>query len=211
MIGPVSGYSPGITPTAPQRSPDPRSALADAAPGLSPRSGDPGLVQQRNPASAGNGLSRPNLALLEAMQAGRETSALLSSLSAPVGSLFTAAFRPALTPPGQSIPQPQRRALFEAMQAGRENAALFSSLMGPAPGARSDGFSAVVRGQGSSNVANPRADLARAEEILSATQTGQPSIAASRIAQEAYLMEIQAQSQIQQGSIGSSWLHEWFA
>jgi hypothetical protein len=67
-----------------------------------------------------------------------------------------------------------------------------------------------MRNQGNAGVANSQADLTRAEEIISATETGQPSIEDSRIAHEAYLMESQAQSQIDRRAVGSNW-HEWFA
>jgi hypothetical protein len=83
--------------------------------------------------------------------------------------------------------------------------------MAPTAGVRQNDFPFPMRNQGNIVVANPQADLTRAEEIISATETGQPSIANSRIAQEAYLMEIQAQSQIEQQSVGSNWMHQRFA
>ena len=102
-------------------------------------------------------------------------------------------------------------ALLETMQAGMENSALLSSRMAPTAGMRQNDFPFPMRNQGKIVVANPQADLTRAGEIISATETGQPSIANSRIAQEAYLMEIQAESQIEQQSVGSNWMRQWFA
>jgi hypothetical protein len=76
---------------------------------------------------------------------------------------------------------------------------------------RQNDFAITTRNQGNSILANPQADLTRAEEIISATETGQPSIELSRIAHDAYDMEIQAQSQIGQWSAGNDWKHQWFA
>jgi hypothetical protein len=60
--------------------------------------------------------------------------------------------------------------------------------MAPTAAERENDFPFPMRNQRNTVVANPQADLTRAEEIISATETGQPSNANSRIAQEAYLM-----------------------
>ena len=100
------------------------------------------------------------------------------------------------------------------MQTGRQNSALLSGMMGSAPGV--DSFDSLVNGgtQGNSiyaNYANPQAALTSAEAIIRATGSAQPRIQDTRLAHLAYLMEIQAQSQINQTSFGSNPLRSWFA
>ena len=142
-------------------------------------------------------------ALLRAVQDSRSTSVLLSSLPSASDNFFPAPSRPALAPQGQSLPPRPSLALLETMQAGRQSSALLSSLTAPDP--------ATGRIGGIGGFMNARADLAKAEEMVSATQIGQPSIADSRIAHKAYLAEIRARSQVEQTSMGSAWMQEWFA
>jgi hypothetical protein len=100
------------------------------------------------------------------------------------------------------LPRPSL-ALLETMQEGRRNSTLLSGLTAPASGVR--------QSDGSAGLVNSLLDLTRAEEAVSATQLGQPSIADSRVAHRAYLTEIQAKSQVEQRPTGNDWMHEWFA
>jgi hypothetical protein len=149
------------------------------------------------------GTSRPNIALLEAMQAGRVTSALFSSLMVPSDSFFKTPSPATFMPPAQSTPQRPSLSLLESMQAGKATSALISSMMGLAPGVRSFQDRAVFT--------NPQAALTNAQDIIRAVGTGQPSLQGDRVAHTAYLMEIQAQKQVDQRSMGSNLMREWFA
>ena len=141
MISPAGGYSPNVTSSTPLRDNAVQPAQSVPVPspagtstftldvGLAPRTGAAGAGAAAGAADVANGPSRPNVALLEAMQASRQSSALLSSLLNPGGSFFQPP-----TPPGQSAPQRPSLALLESVQAGRTSSALLSSIMGPAPG-----------------------------------------------------------------------------
>lgn len=184
MISPVSGYSL-------------------RAPGFTSPTDTQSFRKQGASALSGAAAAARNPALLEAMQSGRETSALLSSLMGPGGRFFPAPSPAALGTPGQPWTQRPNASLLETLQSGRKTSALLSSVMAPAAG---------VRPPDSSVFTNPQAALTSAEEILGATETGRPSIQNSRIAHDAYLMEVQAQRQLEQRAlVGSVPAHEWMA
>ena len=159
MASPISAYSPNVTPNTSLRDnavQPARSVSITGAPGTSVFTADVGLAPRVGAAAAGSaagagaarlgaagagaaaagaaaGPSRPNVALLEAMQASRQTSALFSSLLTPVGSFFQPPTPAAIVPPGQSALQRPSLALLESVQAGRTSSALLSGIMGPAP------------------------------------------------------------------------------
>ena len=160
MTSPISGYSSVVQPVRPVSNIGaPGTSVFTADVGLAPRVG---AVAARSAAVAGAAgtaaagatatgtaaagtaavatpaaPSRPNVALLEAMQASRQTSALFSSLLAPGGDFFQAPNPAAVVPPGQSALQRPSLALLQSVQAGRTSSALLSSIMGPAPAGRS--------------------------------------------------------------------------
>ncbi len=207
MVNPLNGYSPtarpaiytpdvGLQPAAKTGTPAPASPAAQVA--STPQTG----------VAAPGGVSRPNAALLEAMQASRNTSALLTSLTGPDGSFFPIRSPFATMPQNPNGSVRPNAALLEAFQAGRQSAALFGGLAGPG---ESQNALAIMRAPNNASQVNLQATLTRAGEIIRATESGQPSIANSNIASDAYLMEIQAQQQAQQPTIGGNWMHEWFA
>jgi len=190
-----------------------------------------------------------SLRFTQAMQAGRETSALLSTLPGPNMSFFQPPAPPGiagqgLTPRGASfLGRPPSIPLLETMQAGRETSTLLSSLMGPgqrafpapvpprfAPAGVTNGPGAAATGAGAGN-ALPRAaaPLLETEQQsrttstlrsvlmgpqgtnLQAVDTAAPSADNRRIANEAYQMETRAQSDwANQRAAGGSWTREWF-
>ena len=179
------------------------SGYSRRAPGFGspPRAQEP--ANRGAAAQAGSLAKFQNPALLETLQTGRETSALLSSLSGPGDRFFRAPSPPALAPQGQPRTQRPSVALLETLQTGRETSALLSSIMAPTAG---------VRSPVSSGFSNPGAALTSAEEMLSATETGQPSAQNSRIAHDAYLMEVRAQRQLEQRALmGAAPTHGWMA
>ncbi|MFI5368492.1 MAG: hypothetical protein ACHQ1F_05710 [Spirochaetia bacterium] len=138
----------------------------------------------------------------ETLQSGRVTSALLSTLMGTEGRFFSAPSQRALTALGQFPTQHPNIALLETAQYGRETSALLSSIMSPP----------ALKPQGNAVSMNHPAALTRAEGIFGATRTGQPSIQNSRVAHDAYLMETQAQRDIEQQVImGAELEHQWFA
>jgi hypothetical protein len=145
------------------------------------------------------------------MQANRETSALLSSLMAPGDNFFQAPSPRAAMYQEQSTPRRPSLALLESVQAGKATSALLSSVMGPAPGIRSFDSPAAMKNQGNAVFANPQAALTNAEDIIRAVGKGQPWIQDGGVAHLAYLMETQAQRQVDQRSMGGNLMHEWFA
>jgi hypothetical protein len=185
MIGSINGYSTTVAPPAPRRDADPAAAAAAAPPSSSPI------------------FPRPNLALLQTMQAGRVTSSLLSSLGGPSDSFLPAPSRLAFAPQTQPPLQRPSLALLETMQEGRQNATLLSSLIAPAPDVRQNG--------GYAGFVSSLANLTRSQETISAMQLGPPSAADSRIAHKAYLTEIQTKGQLEQWPTGNNWMNEWFA
>jgi hypothetical protein len=157
MTNPISGYSPNATPSASLRDNAVQPARSVSIPnpagtstftmdvGLAPRAGAAGAGSAAGAGGAAGtggaadfaaGPSRPNVALLEAMQASRQTSALFSSLLTPGGSFFQPPTPAAIVPPGQSALQRPSLALLESVQAGRTSSALLSSIIGPVPGGR---------------------------------------------------------------------------
>ena len=92
-------------------------------------------------------------------------------------------------------------------QTGRETAAPLSGIRTQAAGAGSRGFAAAA----SAATAISQSAMTKAEEIIRATGTGQPSVEGSRIAHEAYIMEIQAQQQGARGSMRGIGMREWSA
>ncbi|MGA2615662.1 MAG: hypothetical protein ABSG38_19655 [Spirochaetia bacterium] len=124
-IEPINGVYPRQDLTTPRRQ-DQQAAGPTAEAGAASTNA-PG-------ASAGQ---RPNFRLQQMMQAGRETSALLSTLPGPNLSFF----QPPTLPPGVAAQGPagggsagtQRlnAPLLETMQRGRETSAFLSTLVGP--------------------------------------------------------------------------------
>jgi hypothetical protein len=210
MVSPINGYSPRVV-TAPSRLDSSLQPFAVGAPGLPSPSDEPRFAQQGNPIQAGSRLSLPNVALLETMQAGRETSVLLSSMMSPGDRAFTAPSPFPIMPRGQFPPRSPNVALLETMQTGRETSVLLSSMVGSAPGMRSNASPFVTRTQGENSFASPQADLSSAVEIFGAKGRGQPYVEDSHVAQEAYLMETKRQSHAEQWLMGSNPMHEWFA
>jgi hypothetical protein len=161
-----------------------------------------GTTRQEEPTRPGALAAASNLALQETLQAGRVSSTLLSSLMAPDGRFFRAPAPLALPSAGQAGAQRPNLPLQEALEAGRVDSALLSGIMAPTPPSRP---------WGSMMSTGPQSTLTTAEEIMGAASVGPPSVQKSRIAQEAYQMEIQAQRQIEQRALmGTDFGHEWF-
>jgi hypothetical protein len=157
---------------------------------------------------------RLNVPLLEAMQTGRETSALLSGLMGPGQRVFPApvppAFAPAQQPAAGAGPAALPRAgvpLLEAEQQGRITSALLSGLAGPGAGAgRATPFArSAVAG-------DPLATMRTAQEILQSIGTAPPSLQSRQIANDAYQMEVQAQRHLDaERAAGPGRRWDWFA
>lgn len=100
-----------------------------------------------------------------------------------------------------SAPLPRAGAqLLETEQTGRETSALLSGLMGSTRGP-SVGFAA----------GDPQAAMRTAQEVIQAVGSAAPSALNTRIANEAYQMEAQAQQQYTQKAVNGGGNWEWFA
>ena len=215
MASPISAYSANVTPNASLRDNVVQPARSGSVPspagtstfttdvGLAPRAAAAGAVGAGGAAGAGAATgatgaaaapSRPNAALLEAMQASRQSSALLSSLLNPGGNFFQSPPPAAIVPPGQSALQRPSLALLESVQAGRTSSALLSSIMGPVPGGQSmqDG---LLLGETNRSAA-----------------ISQPWTPNSQAGRAAYMMQGgPAQSQVSQWPQAANTTREWFA
>ncbi len=164
-----------------------------------------------------------NPRLVQAQMAGRQTSTLLSALpganrsafelltpptpapSQGAGATGTATARAGAAQPGAARPAPARpdAALLEAQQAGQQTATLLSSLAAP---------TSSTWGAGWSSWTNAAATMRTAQEILMDVGSLPPSAETFRIANQAYMMETQAQRNMQsQAAPGPGGTHQWFA
>jgi hypothetical protein len=212
VTSPSIGYSPTINPVvsrpsvAPQRS-APVSTAASTILGAIP-SRDAGLSRQVVAAQSGGGLPRSTIALLESLQAGSLTSALLSSLASRPERAFSSTSPLALMLNGQSAPLGPNGALLESLHAGRQTATLLSSLtsptvsLGPLPS-----FATRV----DAAFGNRPAEVALAEQLIRANGVREPSVEGRSSAQRAYIQELQAHLGSGPELLGSEWPHEWFA
>ncbi len=183
-------------------------------------------------ASGGGPGRRLNVRLMETMQAGRETSALLSTLMGPNTRAFPAPVPPefaprqgALTPvagngaaPGQAVPGQVGNALpregarlLEAEQTGRTNSTLLSGLMAPRQAGGLYQASPFARPGVGSVGGDALATMRTAEQIMQAVAGTPPSFQNARIANEAYQMETRAQREESQRAAGRIGTWEWFA
>lgn len=218
------------------------SALLSTLPGpnrsfFQPPAPPPGISAQ-GPAGRGPaGTQRLNAPLLETMQTGRETSALLSALMGPNQRAFQAPTPPAFAAPqnqaglqanaagsaGAAGPLaagpitsgnlPRAGAPFlETEQAGRVTSALLSSLTNPGRPGESAGLNTFAQPAGGVASDDPMATLRTAQEVIQAVGTASPSSLNMRIANDAYQMEAQAQRAMENQQTPrrtGSW--EWFA
>jgi hypothetical protein len=132
---------------------------------------------------------RPDARLLEAVQTERRSSVLFSSLPRPNGSLELA--------PRVKMQLP------ETLATGKRPSAFLSSVT-------SFGQDSTISRASFSG--GPLATMRMAQEIMRIVAQAPPSAANSRIASEAYLMEIQAQQDYQNHlTAGLTRMREWFA
>ncbi len=176
--------------------------------------------------TAGPG-QRLNVPLLETMQTGRETSALLSSLQGPNQRAFPAPTPPAFAAgqgavtgagnmaapggPGAALPRSGVQ-LLETEQAGRTTSTLLSSLMGSGPAGGVFGTSPFARPTVGEVSGSALSTMRTAEQVLQDVGTAAPSAQNMRIANEAYQMEARAQRDFAtQRAAGRPGTWEWFA
>lgn len=139
---------------------------------------------------------RPDRRLLEAMQTQQTNSVLFASLPRPNESSYQAIPHPELAPQGK-LPAPQNP------DAGRDASVSRSSVT-------SFGQAGTLSRASASG--DSMAAIRTAQEIMRILDLGPPSAANSRIASEAYLMEMQAQQDYQNhSSAARSGMREWFA
>ena len=212
MISPSIGYLSTTNPITSRPSAGLQtSGTLSAARGVTPPPADSGLYRQADTTQALGGLPRPTIALLESLQAGMQTSALLSSLVSQPESGFSSTSPLGLMLKGQSSPLRPTAALLESLQAGRQSSALFSSLSstGPAPGPLGPLPSLATRVNAA--FGDAQAEQTLAEQIISANATRQPSAEGNQSALTAYIQELQAQLGSGPQSLSSAWPREWFA
>jgi hypothetical protein len=183
-VYPVNGYSQSTIPAGPSISAaiQPAAAVSGAA-GPSTSTKDVGLAPRENPFLAGTRPSRPNIALLETMQAARVASALLSSLMSPNDSFFHATL-PATIAQGRMRMMPRVRSLDSRFD------------MTP---------------QGYGVFANPLSALPSGQDTIGAARMPESWVRNSRAGHMAYLIQIQAQRHVDQWSMGTNSLREWSA
>ena len=197
----------------------------------------PSFAGPKAPGGAGVG-GRLSAPLLETMQAGRETSTLLSSLMGPGPRAFPAPVPPQFAQPGLTAgPTPAARAgltagagqavgagqtplaggalprtaapLLETELQGRTTSTLLSGLMGPQQAGLQG--SPFARPTPMSVPGGAMATMRTAQEVLQAVSTATPSVDNTRIANEAYQMETRAQTDwANQRAVGGPWTREWF-
>ena len=180
-------------------------------------------LQGISPSGAeGGGVSAPrrlNAPLLETEQQGRVAAALLSPLMGQNERTFQAPTPPsfvrganegqAASAVGGGAPLLPRAGaqLLETEQSGRTTSALLSGLMGP--GQTGGVLSQPNAGAGSGSALSA---MRAAEGVIEAVETTSPTPLNTRIANDAYQMEMQAQRQHTSNAVGPSeknW--EWFA
>ncbi|HVP17742.1 MAG TPA: hypothetical protein VMU36_02020 [Spirochaetia bacterium] len=159
---------------------------------------------------------RLNVPLQEAMQTGRETSALLSTLMGPNERAFPAPLPPAFAPQQGGVPPAATSALpragaqlLETEQAGKTTSALLSGLMAPGPAGGLMGAPPLSRPSIGGVTGNALAAMRTAEQVMQAVGTAAPSAQNMRIANEAYQMETQAQREVETRRVAGKW--EWLA
>lgn len=205
------------------------SALLSTLPGpnmsfFQPPAALPGAPARQGAASTlGAGLQRPNVPLQEAMQTGKTTSALLSTLRGPNERAFPAPVPPAfeqrrgaqgVTAPGAADRLPREGArLLETEQAERTASTLLSGLTAPGQGVGSAGTMTFAEpGAGATGASNALSAMRTAEQVMQAVGTAAPTVQNMRIANEAYQMEAQAQRDfLTQRAAGGAGTGEWFA